>query len=88
MGGFDPHDTGRDRAQLSGEIGLEEAFIRPCGDMPNKHPGGEFDSGRQIRGRGAREDLDGGPGGGDALGGLDDIDIHPAGIACAGLVEG
>ena len=82
-----PHYARRERAQLPGEICFEEALVRPRGDMPYEHSRGEFKGGRKIRRGCASKDLDGGAGGGDALRGLDDVDIHSAGVASAGLVQ-
>ncbi|CAB4936786.1 unannotated protein [freshwater metagenome] len=87
MGRLDSHDAGRHRAELTGQIGLEQAFVRPGRDVANEDARGELNRGRKLGRGGPREDLDGRACGGEALGGFDDVDVHASRIAGAGLIE-
>ncbi len=55
--------------------------------MPHGDPGRQLDHGRQVAARGAGEDLDLDAERGQPLAGLDDVDVHAAGVAGAGLLE-
>ena len=55
--------------------------------MPHQHAGGEWDGRRQLAAGRAGEDLDLDAAGRQLAGQLDDVDVHAAGVAGAGLVE-
>jgi hypothetical protein len=74
-------------AQLGGEVLFGQSLVRSGVDVPDEDAGGEFDTGRQAAGGGPGEDLHLDALGGQALGELDDVDVHAAGIAGSGLVQ-
>ena len=78
---------GGEGAQLGGQLLLAQALERPGADVPHRDAGGHLDHRREVAGGGAGEDVDLDAAGGEAPGGLDDVDVHAAGVAGAGLVE-
>ncbi|MGX1369120.1 hypothetical protein RKD19_004479 [Streptomyces canus] len=81
------HHAVGEGAQLGGEVLLVEALIGARVDVADQDAGGHLDGGRQTAGRRAREDLDLDVDRGEALRELDDVDVHAARVAGAGLVE-
>lgn len=81
------HHAVREGAQLGGEVLLVESLVGARVDVADQDAGGELDGGREVRGRRAREDLHLDVDRGEALRELDDVDVHAAGVAGAGLVE-
>lgn len=82
------HDAMGERAQLGGEVLLGEAFVGARVDVPDEDTGSQLDARRQCRGGGPREDLDLDVDRGEPLGEFDDVYVHPARVARAGLVQG
>ncbi len=74
-------------AELGREVLLEQALVRPGGDVPDEHTGGELDGRRVVRADRPGEHLDLDVELGEALGQLDDVDVHPARVTGAGLVQ-
>ena len=85
---LDPQDAGRERAQQRRQVLLGHRLERAGGDVAHQDAGREVDGGGQGTGGGAGEDLDLDAELGQPPGGLDDVDVHAAGVAGAGLVEG
>jgi hypothetical protein len=56
-------------------------------DVPYEDAGSQFHDRREIAGGRPREDLDLDVDGGEALGELDDVDVHSGRVAGAGLVQ-
>jgi hypothetical protein len=81
-----PHAV-REGAQVCGQVLLGQALVGSGGHVPYQDTGREFDAGRERGGGGPGEDLHLDVDGGEALGELDDVDVHPAGVAGAGLVQ-
>ncbi|MGX1243553.1 hypothetical protein RKD46_004657 [Streptomyces pseudovenezuelae] len=81
------HHAVREGAQLGGEVLLVEALVGTGVDMADQDAGGHLDGGRKTARRRAREDLDLDVDRGEALGELDDVDVHAARVAGARLVE-
>ena len=78
----------RERAELSGQLTLGQALERTGGDVADQHAVRRLDHLRERRARGPGEDVDRDALLGQPSGELDDVDVHPARIARAGLVEG
>ncbi len=81
------HDAVGEGAQLGRELLLGETFVGARVHVPDEDPGGQVDHGRQPAGGGPGEDLDLDVDRGEPLGQLDDVDVHAAGVAGAGLVQ-
>ena len=77
----------REVAQLRGQVLLGQAVERTAGHVLDQYPRGHLDARRQVAGRGAGEDLDRDARLGHPAGHLDDVDVHPAGVAGARLVQ-
>ena len=77
----------RERADLPGQRVLVEFLERPGHQVPDQHPGCELQHGRGVPADRAGEDLhlDAAPG--QLPGHLDHVDVEPAGVAGARLVE-
>ena len=67
---------GGEGAELGGQLLLAQALEGSGADVPHRHAGGHLDDRREVAGGGAGEDVDGDAAGGEALGGLDDVDVH------------
>lgn len=81
------HDAVREGAQLGGQLLLGQALVGAGVDVPDEDAGGELDGRRESSGRRPREDLDLDVDRGEALREFDDVDVHAARVAGAGLVE-
>jgi hypothetical protein len=77
----------RESAHLCRKVALAQPFERAGRHVPDQHARVHLDSGRLIAGRRAGEYLDLGAGVRHALGGLDDVDVHPACVATARSFE-
>ena len=85
--GLHTKDAGRERAEQRWQVFLRHRLERPSRDVPHEDTGCELDGGGQRAGGGPGEDLDLDTEVGQAAGGLDDVDVHAAGVAGSGLVE-
>ncbi len=74
-------------AQLGGEVLLGQALVGPGVHVPYQDAGGEFDDRWERGGGRPREDVHFDAGGGESPGEFDDVDVHSAGVAGAGLVQ-
>ena len=81
------HLTG-EGTQLTGQLRLGQTLERAGVHVVHGDTGEGLDRGRQQGGRGTGVDLDGEVAGGAPPGQLDDVDVHPAGVTGAGLVQG
>ena len=87
VAGLGPQHLAGEHAQLAGELALGEALERAGVHVVDGDAGERLDGRRQRRRGGARVDLDGDVAGGEPLGELDDVDVHAARVAGAGLVQ-
>ena len=71
-----------------GSSALVEALERARGDVAHEHAVGGLDDLRQRGGGGPREHVDVDALRGQAPGELDDVDVHPARVTRARLVQG
>lgn len=81
------HHAVREGTQLGREVLLGETLVGARVDMPDEDSGSQLDGRRETAGGRAREDLDLDVDRGEALRELDDVDVHAARVAGAGLVE-
>ncbi len=87
VAGPGPHHAVGEGAKLGGQLLLGQALVRTGVHMPYEDARGQLHGGRQGARRRPGEDLDLDAQGGELLGQLDDVDVHPAGVAGAGLVQ-
>jgi hypothetical protein len=85
--GFGAQEPAGEGAQLGREVVLGEAFEGPGGEVVDEDAGGGFDGGGFFGAGGAGEDLDFDAGAGEFAGGVEDVDVHAAGVARARLGE-
>ena len=87
--GGDPHHPGREGAQLSGQILLGQALVRPGREVAHDDPRLDLDHGRLGRARRAGEQVHGDVTTGQLSGHLEHVDVHAAeqlrGAACRGV---
>src|SRR3954463_13459892 len=83
---LDPQHTGRERAELRGEISLVQALERTGGDVTHAHARRELDDRREVTRGCPGEDLHIDAGGGETFGYFADVDIEAAGVTGARLV--
>jgi hypothetical protein len=85
VGSLCPQHAGRERAQLSRQVVLVQAFERPGRHVAHQHTGRHPRDGRIGGRRGPGEDLHLDTSAGEVQRALQHVDIHPAGIPHAGL---
>ena len=79
----------REGAQLAGQLALGEALERAGGDVAHEHAVGRLDDLRQAEDEVARVKTSTAmPWAPRRLRELDDVDVHAAGVARPGLVQG
>lgn len=88
VAGLGLHHPVGEGTELGGQLLLGQSLVGAGVDVPDEDTGSELHGGREGAGRGAGEDLDLDVDLGEALRELHDVDVHPAGVAGAGLVEG
>ena len=87
VAGLGAQQVAGEDAQLGGQRLLAEALVGAGGDVVDAHAGRGFDDGLERRGGGPGVDLDLEVALGEASRQLEHVDVHPAGVAGAGLVE-
>jgi hypothetical protein len=85
--GLGAQHAGGQRAQLGRQVVLAQPLERACREVADRHAGRELDDGREVAARGPGEHLDLDAQVGQALGGLDDVDVHAARVPGARLLE-
>ena len=88
LGRLGPQDLAGEHAELAGQLGLGEPLERAGVHVGHLDAVGQRDDGVGQAAGGPGEDVDLDPAGGQPARDLDDIDVHAAGVAGAGLVEG
>ncbi len=82
-----PHHAVGEGAQLRGEVLFGEPLVGAGVHVPHQHAGRQLDGGREHGGGGPGEHLDLDADGGELPGQFDDVDVHPAGVTGARLVQ-
>ncbi len=85
VGGFGPQHAGRERAQLRRQVVFVQPLERAGHHVAHQHPGRHPRDGRIGGRRGPGEDLHLDTAAGQMQRALQHVDVHPAGIAHAGL---
>src|SRR5690606_37481791 len=84
---LDAQDAGGEAAQVPRKLGLVQ-FLEGAGDdVPDEDARRELDDRGHRPAGGAGEDVDLDAPGGEALGHLDDVDVHPARVAGTWLIK-
>src|SRR5262245_38936048 len=74
-------------AELARQIRLVEFLERASLNVPDQHPGSEFNDGRLVAGDGTSEDVYFDAAGSEELGHFDDVNVETACITCSWLLK-